>query len=69
MFSKWSDEELRISSFHVLLTSDVTAKPLVLFVVTEDWYFVSHRLALAERIKAPRVQVAVATASQVIAPK
>lgn len=36
-------------------------KPLVLFVVTEDWYFVSHRLALAERIKAAGYRVAVAT--------
>ena len=33
----------------------------VLFVVSEDWFFVSHRLALAERLIAAGYQVGVAT--------
>jgi glycosyltransferase involved in cell wall biosynthesis len=36
-------------------------KPKVLFVVTEDWYFVSHRLALACRIRDAGYRVTVAT--------
>lgn len=35
--------------------------PKFLFVVTEDWYFVSHRLALACAVKAAGFDVAVAT--------
>lgn len=35
--------------------------PLVLFVVTEDWYFVSHRLPLAESLRAAGYQVALAS--------
>lgn len=38
------------------------AKPVkVLFVVTEDWYFVSHRLALASAAQRAGYEVAVAT--------
>ena len=35
--------------------------PKVLFVVTEDWYFVSHRLPLAEAAQKAGFDVAVAT--------
>lgn len=35
--------------------------PSLLYVVTEDWYFVSHRLALAERARAAGYTVTVAT--------
>ncbi len=35
--------------------------PRLLFVVTEDWYFVSHRLPLAQAAKAAGYEVAVAT--------
>jgi hypothetical protein len=35
--------------------------PLVLFVVTEDWYFVSHRLPMARAAAAAGFRVAVAT--------
>jgi len=36
-------------------------QPLVLFVVTEDWYFVSHRLALARALVEAGFRVIVAT--------
>lgn len=36
-------------------------RPLLLYVVTEDWYFVSHRLALAQAAQAAGWRVAVAT--------
>lgn len=36
-------------------------KPRVLFLVTEDWYFVSHRLALAEHVRAAGFEVVVGT--------
>ena len=36
-------------------------RPKLLFVVTEDWYFVSHRLALAVAARAAGYDVAVAT--------
>ena len=35
--------------------------PRILFVVTEDWYFVSHRLALAVAAQAAGFEVVVAT--------
>lgn len=38
--------------------------PLILFVVTEDWYFWSHRLALARAARAAGFRVAVATRVQ-----
>ncbi|MBI3299578.1 MAG: glycosyltransferase family 4 protein [Elusimicrobia bacterium] len=38
--------------------------PLLLFVVTEDWYFCSHRLPLARAAKAAGFRVAVATRVQ-----
>src|SRR5690606_19077529 len=37
------------------------ARPRLLFVVTEDWYFRSHRLALAKAAIAAGFDVAVAT--------
>lgn len=37
------------------------AGPLLLFVVTEDWYFVSHRLPMARAAAAAGFRVAVAT--------
>ena len=36
-------------------------KPNILFVVTEDWYFVSHRLPLAVAAKKAGYRVSVAT--------
>jgi glycosyltransferase involved in cell wall biosynthesis len=39
----------------------MSSSPLLLFVVTEDWYFVSHRLALAVAARAAGFDVAVAT--------
>ncbi len=39
-------------------------RPLLLFVVTEDWYFVSHRLCLARAAVAVGYDVAVATRVQ-----
>jgi len=39
----------------------MTARPKLLFVVTEDWYFVSHRLPLAAAAQAAGFEVAVAT--------
>ena len=39
----------------------------VLFVVTEDWYFVSHRLALALALRAAGYEVAVATRTRTAA--
>ena len=36
-------------------------RPRVLFLVTEDWYFVSHRLALAEHVRAAGFEVVVGT--------
>jgi glycosyltransferase involved in cell wall biosynthesis len=41
--------------------SAFSTKPRLLFVVTEDWYFVSHRLALAVAARAAGFEVAVAT--------
>lgn len=37
------------------------SKPLALFVVTEDWYFCSHRLPLARALRDAGYRVAVAT--------
>ena len=37
------------------------AAPVLMFVVTEDWYFVSHRLALAQRAVSEGFRVIVAT--------
>ncbi|THB64600.1 MAG: glycosyltransferase family 1 protein [Desulfovibrio sp.] len=37
-------------------------RPKILFVVSEDWYFLSHRLALARAIRDAGCQVAVAAA-------
>lgn len=37
------------------------SRPLLLFLVTEDWYFVSHRLQLAVAARAAGFDVAVAT--------
>jgi len=39
----------------------LNAHPKILFVVTEDWYFVSHRLALAVAAQAAGFEVVVAT--------
>ena len=39
----------------------MNAHPKILFVVTEDWYFVSHRLALAVAAQAAGFEVVVAT--------
>ena len=39
----------------------MNAHPKILFVVTEDWYFVSHRLALAAAAQAAGFEVVVAT--------
>ena len=39
----------------------MNARPKLLFVVTEDWYFVSHRLPLAVAAQAAGFEVAVAT--------
>jgi glycosyltransferase involved in cell wall biosynthesis len=39
----------------------VVAQPKLLYLVSEDWYFVSHRLALAAAAKAAGFDVAVAT--------
>ena len=39
----------------------MTAHPKLLFVVTEDWYFMSHRLALAVAAQAAGFEVVVAT--------
>lgn len=39
-------------------------RPLIIFVVTEDWYFVSHRLSLARAAIAEGYEVAVATRVQ-----
>lgn len=36
-------------------------RPLLLFVVTEDWYFLSHRLPMARAAQAAGFEVAVAT--------
>ena len=44
--------------------SAATRPPRVLFVVTEDWYFLSHRLQLATRIQNDGFEVAVATHKQ-----
>ena len=42
-------------------TTTLIRKERVLFVVTEDWYFISHRLALAIYLKTVGYNVAVAT--------
>jgi glycosyltransferase involved in cell wall biosynthesis len=42
----------------------VSAAPKILFFVTEDWYFWSHRLPLARAAKAARYQVTVVTRVQ-----
>ena len=39
----------------------MTVRPVVIFVVANDWYFYWHRLALAERIAAAGYEVHVAT--------
>jgi hypothetical protein len=39
----------------------MTSKPRLLYVVTEDWYFVSHRLPLAVAAQENGFEVAVAT--------
>jgi glycosyltransferase involved in cell wall biosynthesis len=41
--------------------ASVTRRPKLLFLVTEDWYFVSHRLELAVAAKQAGYDVAVAT--------
>ena len=41
--------------------SEVCKKPKLLFVVTEDWYFVSHRLSLAVAARKLGYEVAVVT--------
>lgn len=40
---------------------DMARRPKLLYLVSEDWYFVSHRLALAVAAKAAGFDVAVAT--------
>ena len=39
----------------------MAAKPRLLFVITEDWYFVSHRLALACAARDAGFEVGIAT--------
>jgi len=41
-------------------TTDAVRRPLLLFVVTEDWYFWSHRLPMAEAAQTAGFDVAVA---------
>lgn len=43
------------------MTHQLHPRPRLLFVVTEDWYFVSHRLALAVAARQAGFDVAVAT--------
>ena len=42
-------------------TTKFANKKRILFVVTEDWYFISHRLAFAKYLKTIGYDVAVAT--------
>jgi glycosyltransferase involved in cell wall biosynthesis len=42
------------------VTSEQKARPCLLFVVTEDWYFMSHRIGLARRALAAGWRVVVA---------
>ncbi len=43
------------------MVSDVAQRPKLLYLVSEDWYFVSHRLPLAIAAKAEGFDVTVAT--------
>ena len=43
----------------------MNTRPKLLFVITEDWYFVSHRLPLAVAAQKAGLDVAVATSVSV----